>query len=138
MRSQPRLSEKSIKVFGLIADGQSSSQIIDNHTDIGDIDIVIAAKEALRLNQTPSDYHVRMKQIKVDYPKAYEQWTPTDDVELATLFSRGEQLKELARRFQRKPSAIRSRLAKLNGFAANRFDLAHVSACLFLRRSSTG
>ena len=114
MSDQRRLSEKSIRVLSLIADGHSYGQIMDGHQDISYRDIFHAAEEALRLNETQPDYHNRLAEIKSRYPKAYEPWTPADDAELIAMHQQGKLIPEMAAQFQRQPSAIRSRLAKLN------------------------
>lgn len=61
---------------------------------------------------------VKTKAYKVDdvrqtYPKAYERWAPDEDEQLKVKYQEGISVSELATYFQRQPSAIRSRLAKL-------------------------
>ena len=107
------LSEKSAKVLRLIAEGHSYSQIVDGHTEINYRDIFGAAEEALGLSETPSEYEERIAAIKRKHPRAYERWTQDEDARLAAMYSEGTPLDELAVRFQRQPSAIRSRLEKL-------------------------
>ncbi len=107
------LSPKSIAVLSLIADGHSYSQIVDGHPNISYLDIFRAAEEALRLNETDSDYQQRMSEIKAKHPRAYEKWSDEEDNELRTLFRRGVKSKEAAEHFGRQPSAITSRLSKL-------------------------
>jgi len=51
--------------------------------------------------------------IRRAYPKAYERWTSEEDEQLKTKYLEGIGVGELATLFQRQPSAIRSRLAKL-------------------------
>jgi len=108
-----RLSEKGVKVLRLIAEGHSYSQIVDGHTEINYRDIFDAAEEALRLNETPSEYEERIAAIKRKHPRAYERWTQDEDTRLAVMYAEGSALDERAVRFQRQPSAIRSRLEKL-------------------------
>ena len=48
-----------------------------------------------------------------EYPNAYKPWTEEDDLELTKMWCEGATTKELAAHFQRKPSAIRSRIKKL-------------------------
>ena len=48
-----------------------------------------------------------------EYPNAYTPWTEDDDLELTQMWCEGATTKELAAHFQRKPSAIRSRIKKL-------------------------
>jgi hypothetical protein len=56
--------------------------------------------------------------IKQKYPKAYERWTSDEDEQLKTKYHEGVGIAELATFFQRQPSAIRSRLAKLGLLSA--------------------
>ena len=113
MAKSRRLSEKSVKVLRLIAEGHSYSQIVDGHSKISYRDILNAAEAALRLNETPSEYQERLAAIKQKHPRAYEPWTLNEDIRLAALHAEGAPIDELATRFQRQPSAIRSRLEKL-------------------------
>ena len=48
-----------------------------------------------------------------EYPNAYKPWTEEDDLELTQMWCEGATTKELATHFQRKPSAITSRIKKL-------------------------
>ena len=48
-----------------------------------------------------------------EYPNAYAPWTEDDDLELTQMWCEGTTTKELAAHFQRKPSAITSRIKKL-------------------------
>lgn len=48
-----------------------------------------------------------------EYPNAYKPWTEEDDLELTQMWCEGATTKELAVHFQRKPSAITSRIKKL-------------------------
>ena len=48
-----------------------------------------------------------------EYPNAYAPWTDDDDLELTQMWCEGATTKELAAHFQRKPSAITSRIKKL-------------------------
>ncbi|MFD5536339.1 hypothetical protein ACFWIJ_00395 [Streptomyces sp. NPDC127079] len=52
-------------------------------------------------------------EVRKQYPRAYERWTLEDDQLLLRLHTSGSGVDELAERFARQPSAIRSRLAKL-------------------------
>ena len=54
-----------------------------------------------------------VEQIRREYPKAYTKWTEEEDIRLRNEYIQGKTVNELARSFQRKPSAIRSRLRKL-------------------------
>jgi hypothetical protein len=48
-----------------------------------------------------------------EYPNAYTPWTEDDDMTLTQMWCEGATTKELAAHFQRKPSAITSRIKKL-------------------------
>ena len=48
-----------------------------------------------------------------EYPNAYTPWTEEDDMTLTQMWCEGATTKELAAHFQRKPSAITSRIKKL-------------------------
>ncbi|MCK4313092.1 MAG: HRDC domain-containing protein, partial [Candidatus Cloacimonetes bacterium] len=52
------------------------------------------------------------EKIREELPKAYEKWTELDDKLLDISFQMDEDINELAKLFQRKPGAIRSRLKK--------------------------
>ena len=61
---------------------------------------------------SPSDE--RLQAIKEEHPRAYEKWTPEEDEELLSLHAAATPLSRLVTHFQRQPSAVRSRLAKLS------------------------
>ncbi len=54
-----------------------------------------------------------LDEIRQKYPKAYERWTPDEDMQLRAKYQEGIGIDDLASYFERQPSAIRSRLAKL-------------------------
>ena len=56
----------------------------------------------------------RLQTIKQQHPRAYEKWTKEEDAELLSLCAAGTPLSQLVAHFQRQPSAVRSRLAKLS------------------------
>ncbi|MFJ1747935.1 hypothetical protein ACIOJD_17055 [Streptomyces sp. NPDC088116] len=51
--------------------------------------------------------------VRQHHPKAYQRWSPEDDERLLDMRDTGSTVKELAERFGRQPSAIRSRIDKL-------------------------
>ena len=122
MPTPNRLSDKSVAVLSLIAEGHSYAQIVDGHPDISYLDIFAAAEEALQFNESQVDHKQRLAEIKGRYPKAYEAWTTQDDAALSTMSRQGRPVSEMAAKFGRQPSAIRSRLAKL-GLAPERAAL---------------
>ncbi|MFF8972050.1 hypothetical protein [Streptomyces sp. NPDC014995] len=55
-----------------------------------------------------------MEELRSRYPRMGHPWSPEDDAHLLGLYQQGERdFDTLAKQFGRKPSAIRSRLAKL-------------------------
>jgi hypothetical protein len=87
---------------------------VDGHPGITYLDIFAAAEEALWLSESTPDYEDRMRKIKCRYPRAYDRWDATEDEALSTLHREGRAIPLIAEELQRQPSAIRSRLAKLN------------------------
>ena len=125
MTEPRRLSNKSLKVLKLIAEGRSYSGIVDGNPDLNYHDIFFAAEEAVWLDESivvqaenmgptvrPTELNA-MERAKQKHPKAYTPWSESDDTELAEMHANGVDNKEMAARFQRQPSAIRSRLKKL-------------------------
>lgn len=56
---------------------------------------------------------IRLSRIRKDHPRAYEKWTEEEDETLERLFARGKSRKEIAELLERQPSAIRSRIRKM-------------------------
>ncbi|MGW1997453.1 helix-turn-helix domain-containing protein [Embleya sp. NPDC001921] len=54
-----------------------------------------------------------VEEIRKRHGNAYQRWTPEDEQLLLELHAAGHGIDELARRFDRQPSAIRARLGKL-------------------------
>jgi archaellum component FlaC len=53
------------------------------------------------------------EKIRQKYPRAYVKWSRDEEENLKNEYASGQQIGELAQRFQRQPAAIRSRLQKL-------------------------
>ncbi|MFH9808816.1 hypothetical protein ACH4NO_10785 [Streptomyces olivaceus] len=63
---------------------------------------------------SPSRQRESPEELRARYPKMGQPWTQEDDTRLLALYQQGERdLDALGKQFDRKPSAIRSRLAKL-------------------------
>jgi hypothetical protein len=60
-----------------------------------------------------------VQKIREKYPQAYMKWTEELDLLLRNLYKQGKTINELAEAFQRKPSAIRARLLKLQLISDN-------------------
>jgi hypothetical protein len=111
-----QLSEKSRAILEAIARGHTYEQILVQDLAWTYHDIFAAAAEALKLeNSLPeSDYEQRMTEIKQDHPRAYEKWSPEEDEQLRQLFYSNTSPSKMSEILKRQPSAIRSRLVKLN------------------------
>ncbi|MBM3119101.1 MAG: hypothetical protein FJ006_06035 [Chloroflexi bacterium] len=60
-----------------------------------------------------------LESIRRQYPRAYENWTDDEDIHLKIEYGKGMSIQLLSERFQRQPSAIRSRLQKLELWHSN-------------------
>jgi DNA-binding CsgD family transcriptional regulator len=122
------LSETSKAVLHLIATGHDYAQILARLRGVTYVDIFFAAQEALTLEELGGEeWMKRLTKIKAKHPNAYTSWTAQADEELLRLFAEGRSNQELAIHFGRQPSAIRSRLRKLEGAAALLGSDDHVS-----------
>jgi DNA-binding CsgD family transcriptional regulator len=110
------LSKKSHVILEAIAEGHSYEQILAQYVAWTYQDIFEAAAEALNVLKTGvgKSYEKRMEEIRQEHPRAYEKWTDQEDDQLRQLVESRTTAKEIARILQRQPSAIRSRLDKLN------------------------
>ena len=111
------LNDKSRAILEAIAEGHSYEQILSSNPKLTYNDIFRAAAEALESLDQPGKgktYEQRMTEIRQAYPRAYDKWSDQEDARLTELFRKGIVVKEIAKTLQRQPSAIRSRLAKLN------------------------
>lgn len=77
------------------------------------VDAIILDDNSSKGSSNNISYQERLIKIRAKYPKAYEKWTEKEDVAIKIHFENGATIKELSNLFQRQPSAIRSRLAKL-------------------------
>jgi len=71
-------------------------------------------RKAARFIKKSRSKTYNVEQLHHEYPKAYATWTQEEDDRLRSLYAQNKPIKELADIFQRKPSAIRSRLKKLD------------------------
>ncbi|MEU6884077.1 hypothetical protein ABZ918_02300 [Streptomyces viridosporus] len=70
--------------------------------------------ESIHPEAGPSRQRKTPEEPRARYPKMGQPWTQEDDTRLLALYQQGERdLEALGKQFDRKPSAIRSRLAKL-------------------------
>ena len=115
---EPReLDDNSRTILEAIAEGRSYDQILSAGLAATYHDIFRAAADALDIAERVKigkTYEQRMAEIRQSHPRAYEKWSPEEDAKLTSLFRSGLGIRELAQAHERQPSAIRSRLAKLN------------------------
>jgi hypothetical protein len=109
----------------VIPPGAGASIRIDVHSDLGPpIQFDVTMQELLELfaelplGLNGGDPQVRapksaMHRAKERYRRAYEPWPKADDEELAHLFQQRMNVTDIARRFERQPSAVRARPGKL-------------------------
>ncbi|MFC8173846.1 hypothetical protein [Streptomyces sp. NPDC057325] len=70
--------------------------------------------ESIHPEAGPSRQRESPEELRARYPKMGQPWAQEDDTRLLALYQKGERdLDALGKQFDRKPSAIRSRLAKL-------------------------
>jgi hypothetical protein len=63
---------------------------------------------------TPIEFASRMAEIKAEFPKAWSKWTESDEKLLIGLFQVGEKVSSIAKKLDRAPGGVYSRLRKLN------------------------
>jgi hypothetical protein len=133
------LSERARAILGLIAEGRSYDQILQQHPELTYFDIFAAAREALEVAQTvveptpqgvvpfrapespdtdpmptpPKRLPSYIERARVTHRRAWARWTREEDVQLTSLFQQGESRDEMVQALGRQPGAIRSRLIKL-------------------------
>jgi hypothetical protein len=114
--SVSQLSRTAIAVLEMIAAGCTYEQILSAYPELSYLHIFRAAQEALNLAASSSGtprpaYTVAEKRER--YPRAYEQWTDSEDARLRTLVQAGNTIGHIAGQLQRNWGAIRSRVQKL-------------------------
>jgi ATP-dependent DNA helicase RecQ len=93
--------------------GEAFLEVINGHDTRAGEDI--RPDEALPPSAVPSSANEeRLATIKQRHLRAYEKWTQEEDTDLLSMHAAGTPISQLATHFQRQPSAVRSRLAKLS------------------------
>lgn len=67
-----------------------------------------------RIKPSPATPNERLAEIQSRSPMAYERWTPAEEAQLLALAEQGTSIADIAARLKRQPSAIQSRLTKLD------------------------
>jgi len=65
----------------------------------------------------------KLKEIKQEYPMAYELWNEKQEEKLIELFDKKKSVSEISEIMQRKPGGIRARLIKLGLIESNKSEL---------------
>ena len=111
---------KSRTILEAIADGHSFEQILACKPELTYNDIFRAAAEALEgIDQPSQGKSYSIEEIRQQYLRAYEKWSAVEDAQLTELYRSGLNPRQIAKTLERQPSAIRSRLAKLNLVSVN-------------------
>lgn len=116
------LCTKSKEVLKMLAEGQSSDNILNVNSSIDDIDVITAAKDALiqeervdRLLKAVIRKHAQSDDVKI-IPVSENSgapWSNDEDTELQAMKLEGKTSVEMARHFKRSRSAIDFRLLQL-------------------------
>lgn len=134
------LSDRSATILGLIAEGHSYDQILQQQPAVTYFDIFAAAREALDLlqvpaaSQPPAEVVVAevtetkvaegevtvavsrpsfVERARATHRRAWTRWSRDEDDRLTSLFHSGTSQAEMVRQLERHPGAIRTRLVKL-------------------------
>lgn len=133
------LSERARRILGLIAEGRSYDQILQQHPELTYFDIFAAAREALDLDLAtveptpqgvvpfrapertdtepaptpPKRLPSYIERARATHRRAWARWTREEDAQLTALFQRGAHRAEMTQALGRQPGAIKSRLIKL-------------------------
>ncbi len=123
------LSENAITVLKSIADGYTYEQVLIKHPGLTYLDIFSAARDALDsmgassynapVTDTPKPGSRSLDEYRKADPRVYEKWTEEEEDALFELMTTGHTIRSAAELLQRKPSAIRGRLDKLNAFSTD-------------------
>lgn len=109
------LSNKSRRILEGIAAGHSFEEILADHQELSHHDIIEAAAEALNcIDQGKTGKAYSLDAIRHKHARAYEPWSAREDAQLVDMFRCGLRTADIAEKLERQPSAIRSRLKKLN------------------------
>jgi hypothetical protein len=54
-----------------------------------------------------------IREIRQEHPRAYESWTEAEEEQLKQLYKESMSISDIAKKLQRKPGGISSRLKKL-------------------------
>jgi DNA-directed RNA polymerase specialized sigma24 family protein len=78
--------------------------------EVGNLQNVSRSQEKSEQTQNSYSFEEKRKQ----HPHAYERWSKDEEEQLRSQYTEGTSIDEIATKLQRKPSAVKSRLKKLN------------------------
>lgn len=108
------LSPRSAAILRLIAAGHSYEQVLATDPELTYLDIFAAARQALEIaGESDGSYARRLAAIQEQHPRAYAPWSQEEDLQLRQLVRAGLSVNDISSRLQRQPSAIRSRIQRL-------------------------
>ena len=110
---QRQLTELQQKVDNALAELSEEIAGIPNRVQeaVGDRNSQPESSAERKNADRPKTYDV--EKIRQKYPRAYVKWSQDEDENLKEEYASGQQIGELAHKFQRQSGAIRSRLQKL-------------------------
>ena len=106
--------QKTIQILEALANGvdPSTGEVLPASGPFQDIEVNRALFNAIKLLGDSKSFSV--EDIRKIYPKAYAPWSEQDDLTLEKLSAEGADINTIASALERQPSAIESRLSKLN------------------------
>jgi len=118
-------------ILRLIAEGYAYDQILRANPKLNMGDIMAAADLARQVIEAMTDEHdeieihhsisfafskgkiIALEKLREEFPRAYLEWSDREDQALADMFHKGAKINDIARRHQRQPGAIHTRLMRL-------------------------
>ena len=107
---QIMLKLPAINMADIAASAQVAAELINGCISTGDEAISI---EGIFEYRARSQKLINLTEIRKDYPRAYEKWSPTEDERLSRMFHDRLPLTRIGLELQRQEGAIRTRLHKL-------------------------
>jgi len=119
------------EILRLIAQGYAYDQILKANPSLNMGDIMAAAELAGQVIEALTDerdeiqiHHsitfafskgkiIPLEKLREEYPRAYMDWSDREDQALADMFHKGAKINDIAKRHQRQPGAIHTRLVRL-------------------------
>jgi len=119
------------QVLKLISEGYAYDQILRSNPALNMGDIMATAELARQIVEAMTDEHdeialhhsisfvfskgkiIALEKLREEFPRAYMEWSDREDQALADMFHKGGKINDMAKRHQRQPGAIHTRLVRL-------------------------